>query len=158
MLKTDRAYVTTTAFLWLMTYDPKVHSTWWMGKTKEWFCLCPLGFPLLCLRAGLGPGRFACNPCTPPPSSSLALHKFSPTSPHGELCIGQIWQIHKWNWLFRCFGLKGICFHSSSFFCLLPVMLGSKTLGLLRDQRLQELLGGMRAVKAESRSLGARHL
>ena len=101
------------------------------------------------------PRQFAYTPWNPAPRFKPGLHGFSPPSLPGEICIGWVWLSHKWNWLFRCFGLKGICFHSSSFFCLLLLLLGSKTPGLLRDRdrRLWELL---QAHKQQRQSRGAR--
>lgn len=139
MFKIDKAYIATTTFL---THDMWPQSTEHLvnGENQGMILSLPSWLLFALPRGGGWPRRFAYSSWTPPPGFHLAFHRISSTSQHREICTGWVWQIQEWNWLFRCFGLKGICFHSSSFFCLLLLLLGSKTLGLLRDQRLQELL------------------
>lgn len=85
------------------------------GKNKGWFYLCPLGCSWICLGAEPGLGSLLAV------LADLARSLTSSARKHTrEIRIGRVWQIHERNWLFRCLGLKGICFHSSSFFHFHP--------------------------------------
>lgn len=121
--KMDRAYVIKTTFLRLMTdWSPQSTKHLGTGKNKGMILSVPTWLLLNLPRGRTWPGQFACSPCTHThllSGSSLVSHKLRPTNTQGDICIGRVWQIQEWNWLFRCLGLKGICFHSS-FFRLLP--------------------------------------